>query len=468
MRLAKEHIINGEKNKSVPRAGGLPLIGQSLQARNNPLGLLTQLVGQHADMVTVRLGLKDFCLVQSPQAARHILQENARNYYKPGAARLMKKVLGNGLATSNGELWLHQRRLMQPAFHKQHLTYFFHLIGHEVSHLAAKWKTENDGATVNITKSFLHLTLNNICKAMFGAGIENQTAEIEGLLGTMLTHSSKNLKALLKMPLWMPTPGNLRFKKAEARFENILYRVIDQRKKNGNVSQRNDLLQMLLAATENNGGGGMSAQQLRDEITTIFLAGHETTAQTLSWVFYHLALNQNIQGKVRQEVSSVEWNGIGPECLQSFTYTRAVIEEALRIYPPVWIMARKAAANDCVAGFSVPAGTTLLINVYGMHHHPSHWVAPGDFQPERWLNGTKENLPSYLYLPFGGGPRLCIGHHFAMMVMQTVVAKLVQAFHFTLPVGAAPIVDANLTLRAKEGIHLHIHQNQKHAKEYHT
>ena len=446
----------GQLFKPIPRVKGLPFIGQTMQIVKDPLRLLLHLKHNYNDMVTVRLGFKDFILLQSPSAARHVLQENARNYFKPGAAKLMKKLLGDGLATSNGDLWLRQRRLMQPAFHKQRLNDFFVIIQDETLQLSKKWKQNKEWHLIDISTDFLKLTLNNITKAMFGSDVETKMDEIGNVLRTMQEFSSQTTKSLVKIPTGIPTKKNNQFKNAEKRFEKIIYEIIEQRnkaKKNVAFQEKHDLLEMLISAYDDDTKTYMTSQQLRDEITTIFMAGHETTSQSLSWIFYQLALNPKIYEAVKTEATANQHiNSI--DTLQNLYYTRSLIEEAMRFYPPVWIIARKSASDDIINGYKLPAGSTVLINVYGMHHDTHLWKKPGEFDPTHFSNQAKELIPPFSYLPFGGGQRICIGNHFAMMVMQTVVTMMVSNFEFKIPGGFVPEVDPNLTLRAKNGIQL--------------
>jgi cytochrome P450 len=446
----------------IPEAKGLPILGLTIRVVNDPLGLLVDLKKNYEDVVKVKLGLKNYYLLQTPKAARHVLQENAKNYYKPGAAKLMKRILGDGLATSNGELWLKQRRLIQPAFHKHRLSDFYNVIQDETSVLINEWNQKEVWQQVDVSKAFLKLTLNNITRAMFGAGVEDQMDEIASVLRIMMDFSSDVTKSLIKIPLNIPTKKNLQFKNAEKRFEKIIYQIIEQRKeeKKGSSPVRNDLLNMLLSAYDDESHTYITAQQIRDEITTIFMAGHETTSQTLSWIFYRLALHPAIYKQVQQEV-----NTQAPGPLPNFAFTKAVIEEAMRFYPPVWIIARKSASDDVINGYRIPAGSTVLINVYGMHYDSEFFINPTKFNPEHFSKEIKEKLPPFSYLPFGGGQRICIGHHFAMMILQTVVSELVKNFEFKIPKGFVPTVDPNLTLRSKEGIQLLIKKTFSNASQ---
>jgi cytochrome P450 len=291
---------------------------------------------------------------------------------------------------------------------------------------------------------------------MFGSDVENKMDEIAEVLKTMQEFSSEATKTLFKIPLGIPTRKNIAFKQAEARFEKIIYEIINQRKSASNkndADRRNDLLQLLVSAYDDESKTFMTERQLRDEITTIFMAGHETTSQTLGWVFYHLALSPEFYNAIKKEKAACReiksFDG-----LQHLSYTKSFIEETLWFYPPVWIIARKCFAPDIITGYKLPAASTVLINVYGLHHGERHWNDAGHFNPLNFSKEGKESMVPFSYLPFGGGQRLCIGHHFAMMVMQTVVAKLVEHFEFKIAPGFVPEVDPNLTLRAKDGIKL--------------
>lgn len=441
-----------------PLAKGLPVLGNSLSALSNPLALLISLKNNYDDVVAVLLGGKQYHIIQSPEGCRHVLQENAKNYFKPGTAKLMKRFLGNGLATSNGDLWLRQRRLIQPAFHRKKIEGLAKTINEETAKLIQTWRQRPANREVNINQEILKLTLANINKTMFGTDLNNRTEEIADIINRLLSYASSSITSWIKIPLSIPTPSNLRFLKANREFEKIIYQIIEQRKKE-NKETSVDLLDLLLCAYDDESKSYMTAQQLRDEITTVFMAGHETTAQTLSWVFYQLAANPTIYAKVKAEAENLGPGEITIDSLQKLSYTKAVIEETMRLYPPVWVMARKSIAADTVSGFHLPAGSTILINVYGMNHNNGYWHSPEMFLPDRFDVTNKETRHPFLFIPFGGGQRLCIGNLFAMLVMQTIVVRLVKEFRFTVPPGFKAVAQPNVTLRAKGGIRLLVDYN---------
>lgn len=441
-------------NRPVKPVKGIPLLGNALDAIKDPLNFLVSLKKDQDDIVSVRIGTSKYYIIQTPEASAHILQENAANYIKPGAAKLMKQFLGEGLATSNGSLWLKQRRLIQPAFHKKKLEGILHAINDETNTLIQAWKKNPSGQSVEISDGLLKLTLGNISRTMFGAGLNGKGEEIATVINRLLACASSPVSALLRLPLFVPVPVNIRFRKANAEFEKIIYEIIEQRK-NESATPAADLLDLLLHAYDDESSTGMTGKQLRDEIATIFMAGHETTAQTLCWTLYHLALYPAIYERVRNESASLEGEITTIDALQKLSYTKAVIEETMRLYPPVWLMARRSVTDDNICGFNIPAGTTTLINIYGMNHHAGYWNDPGSFRPERFT-ATDTTRHPFLFIPFGMGRRLCIGNMFAMTVMQTVVSRLVRAFSFEIADGYKPVARPGITLRTKNGIYLQL------------
>lgn len=444
--------------RKVPRAKGIPVIGNTLDALRDPLGFMVSLRENYEDVVTIHVGGKNYVVIQSPDACRHILQENAKNYCKPGAARMMKRVMGEGLATSNGDLWLKQRRMMQPAFHRKKTESLFCTINEETKHLAESLKKAPPGKSINLGQAFQQLTLINITKTMFGRDVRNDVKTIAAVINELIDSASSIITSLVKVPLAIPTPGNLRFSRAMKKFDKIIYDIIEGRK-SSNSETSGDLLDMLLSAYDHQSNSGMSDQQLKDEITTIFMAGHETTAQTLGWVFYQLAMNRKVYKQVRSESQAYFSNG-DYSGLEKLVITKSVIEETMRLYPPVWVIARKAIADDNVNGFLVPANSTILINIYGMNHSSRYWTSPALFNPARF-DDESERPQAFSNLSFGGGQRQCIGKLFAMMVMQTVVGLLVQEFELEVPAGFEPVLEPGTTLRARGGIEMLLKGNVK-------
>jgi len=447
----------------VPKAKGSLLFGNTFKVLKDPLAFLSELRDNYGAIVKVKLGTKTYYVVQQPEASKYILQEHARNFYKPGAAKLFKLFLGEGLATSNGDYWLKQRRALQPAFHRQTIQSLQAIIQSETDQLVSRWKEYPDQYCINIDQEFLRLTLSNITRSMFSLDIKQDMDRITRLLNGLLSYASKWTASFIKIDPRIPTPSNQKFWRSRRQFDNIIYEIIRKRQEDRKSInrpgaaqvERNDLLELLMKAAEDS-GHALTQEQLRDEISTIFMAGHETTAQTLSWIFYHLAKYPIVYEKLAKE-ADLSLN----ESALNFSETRKVIEETLRLYPPVWVMARKSLQDDTISGYHLPKDSTVLINVYGMHRNSRFWKDADQFDPEHFNPTNASTAPPFSYLPFGGGQRLCIGNHFAMMVMQTVISSLVREFEFSVPEGFQPIPNPTITLRAKNGIVLMIKKRLK-------
>lgn len=448
----------------IPHEKGWPIFGHALTALRGPLPFLSSLNQPYPELVKIMLLGKTYYVIQSPEICQHILQKNFKNYYKPGEAKELKRFLGEGLATSNGDLWLRQRRLIQPIFHRRKIESFIEIIDRETQELSQEWKSTPLPHIENINQRFLKLTLSNIVKAMFGTDLKKDLGEVSEIVHQLLTYGTQRATSILKIPHYIPTPANLTFQKLNRQFEQLIFGIIEQRKQTlqqKKTRENNDLLDMLLQAYDDETQYYMTDQQLKDEIVTIFMAGHETTAQTLSWVFYLLAAHPSICHKVKAEVDAIGNEKISLADFDQLKYTQSVIEETLRLYPPVWVIARKAYEKDQVsATYSLPKGATVLLNVYGMHHNPAYWHAPNTFNPEEFLVAKEKLENSFAYIPFGGGPRICIGNRFAMMVMLVVVCRLIQKFDFEVPDGQQPVVIPGFTLRAKEDISLLVNMRE--------
>ena len=438
---------------TVPALKGLPFLGSAIPIMKNPLNFLVNLKTNYNDIVKVKIAGKNYYIIQNPEATRHILQENSKNYFKPGAAKMMKRFLGDGLATSNGELWLKQRRIMQPAFHRKRIDEFAENINHETTLFIQHLERLSEDKPVNINNEFLKLTLNNINKTMFGTDMKDRLDEVAKVINDLLLSASGSVTSLVKFPLYIPTPDNRRFLRANKAFEKIIYEIIERRSKE-KEGHHADLLDMLLHAYDSETQSYMSIQQLRDEVSTIFMAGHETTAQTLSWIFYHLAKYPVVYKKIEEESTAIGDRQLTMNDFQKLPWSRMVIDETMRLYPPVWVMARKSFKEDIVLGYHLPAASTVLINTYGMNYDETYWHQPFEFLPDRFHTDNKEQRHPFLFIPFGAGQRPCIGSSFAMMVMQTVIMRLVQRFEFHIPNGFTVVPEPNITLRAKNGIQL--------------
>ena len=400
----------------------------------------------------ISVGNRFLHLVDDPAYIRYVLQGNARNYRKSVNYEPLKLVIGEGLLTSEGLSWRRQRRLIQPAFHRSKLETLASVIVEETEAVSARWAGR--AATqepLNVAAEMTGLALRAVSRALLGSDIRKETHKISEAQTFLNRYVDFRMGGFIHLSPHVPTPRNLRFKRALADLDSVVYGIIDKRMGRNDVGD--DLLGMLLEARDEQTGEAMTRRQLRDEVATILLAGHETTANALSWTCYLLAHDKRAEYNLHQELDGT-LRGRAPAFadLDDLPYTRAVFEEALRLYPPAWVISRKPVEDDVVGGYRIPAGSTVLLSPYVTHRHPRLWANPEAFDPERFYQASARDRPAYAYFPFGGGPRKCIGNGFAMMEARLVLATLAQRYRLRLvqdrPVEIEPLV----TLRPKYGI----------------
>ena len=363
-----------------------------------------------------------------------------------------KRLLGEGLLTSENPLHTRQRRLAQPAFHKQRIaSYASLMVDYAERHQRERWK---DGQTLDVSQEMMHLTLAIVGKTLFDTDTEREAEEVRAALSATMVSFTRFLMPFAELLDHLPLPSTRRFQEARSRLDTIIYRMIDERRKSG--ADRGDLLSMLLMAQDEEGdGGGMTDEQLRDEAMTIFLAGHETTANALTWTWYLLSQHPEVETRLHEEVDSV-LAGRRPtvEDLPRLSYTEMVLAEAMRLYPPAWVLGRRALKDYEVGGYRVPAGSLVIMSQYVTHRDERFFPDPLRFDPERWTPEAKAARPQFSYFPFGGGPRRCIGDGFAWMEGILVIATLAQSWRMRLvpghPVELRPVV----TLRPKHGMRM--------------
>lgn len=435
------------------------LVGNTFQFTRDPLGFLSSLQRQYDRLVTMRLVGRDIHLVLTPDDAKHILQENNRNYVKSEAYRVLSIFLGNGLLTSEGDFWRRQRRLAQPAFYKNRLAGMTAMMNAEIMDWLGELKRHDLARPVDVSVELMNLTLRIVTKALFSTDVKERLAGLSEPLNTIIHFAHDTLTSFVRVPLTYPTPRNLAFKKAVQRVEGIIYEIINGRRAElarNPEARYDDLLGMLMEARDEDTGETMTDRQLRDEVTTLFMAGHETTAAALGWALYLLARHPEIQREVRQEVRQV----LGPDGLPTYDtlrelrYTSQVVQETMRLYPPAWVIGRRSREADQLGPHALPPNSYVFISPYLLHRDPAHWEFPTAFHPDHFRPERVRDRPTYAYLPFGGGPRICIGNNFALMEMQLVLALAVRAFDFQ-PVREV-LPDASVTLRPKGGVPLRL------------
>jgi cytochrome P450 len=423
------HDESGTSSAPVPPTGprGRRLFGSLGEYNADPLGFLTDLSRQYGDVVPMRLGPLNAVLLSDPGAIESVLVTQNRAFRKARGVRRLRSLLGNGIFISEGEPWLHQRRLMQPAFHRASVGRYADTMVRRTSLTLDRWRPDQ---TVDISSELRRLTLEIAGESLFGADISEDEVRLVGesleVAGTQLQTRVSSL--LMFVPDWVPTPGNRRMNAAIARLDGLVYRIIEGRRRA--PDQREDLLAMLLAAAHED-GTRLSDRQLRDEVITLLVAGHETTSLTLTWAAYLLARHPQPDATLQQELASV-LHGRPPklEDLPRLRFTEHVISETLRLYPASYITARESVRDVEIEGHPIRKGTLVLISQWARHRDPRVFDDPDRFLPERWADGLEKRLRRGDYFPFGMGPRQCIGASFAMLESVLVLAAVRQRFRF--------------------------------------
>jgi cytochrome P450 len=412
----------------------------------DPLKYFTGLMREYGDLVSLRVLNFRILLLNHPEHIEDVLVNHPRKFIKGRVLLANKRVFGRGLLTSEGDFWLRQRRLAQPAFHRARIAGYASTMVEYTERLLHEWQ---DGDERDIHAEMMRLTLQIVGKTLFDADVERDAQDI-GKSMELLLELSANFRRTILIPQWLPTPTNLRLERAIRQIEKVLYRIIAEKRASGRDS--GDLLSMLLAAQDED-GSRMTDQQLRDEAITLFLAGHETTANTLSWTWWLLAQNPAVEAKLHAELRTV-LAGRAPSLddLPKLVYTNHVITESMRLYPPAWGTARTAIEDHEIAGYAVPKGSGVSFAQWTVHRDARWYDAPGEFRPERWEGDLLKRIPRFAYFPFGGGPRQCIGNTFALMETALTLATIAQQYRFRLVAGHPVVPLASITLRPRYGI----------------
>jgi cytochrome P450 len=394
-------------------------------------------------------------LVNHPDAIEHVLQKRSQNYDKATrSAGYIRSVCGNSLLTSNGSEWQEQRRLVQPLFHAGSVRGYASLMTERTLALFPSWRQHaRTGQPLDMASEMMRLTYSIAAKAFFNAGAPEEADTIEQAMHVILPHTFGRLQKVISLPPWVPTGENRRFRAARRALDEMVFGLIARRRAAAvAVPSQADMLGMLLNARDERRGGPLTDLQIRDQTVTFLLAGHETTSNALTWTLYLLATHPEVQTALRAEVQAQLSGGVPTlDQLPNLQTLRQVLREALRLYPPIWIIERRVIKQDCVSGFDFPAGSAVVICPYTLHRHPGFWERPDDFCPERFAG----SIPR-AYLPFGAGPRHCIGSEFAMLEAQLIIALLVRDFRFQLatdrPIQPLP----GITLRVRDGLPIRV------------
>jgi cytochrome P450 len=435
-----------------PGPRGHLLAGNFPELKKDRLAFLTRIAREYGDVVALRFGPKQIVILSHPDHIEYVLVTANRKFSKDFSIRMYRPVLGNGLLLSEGDFWLRQRRLSQPAFQKGKIAAYGETMVGFTERMLAQWQ---DGQNCDVHAELMRLTLAIAAKTFFDADLTNEGDNVGKALEEALVSIDKKLGAFYWLPGWVPTPTNRRLKGAVARLDQILYGLISQRRVSG--QDRGDLLSLLFHARDEDDGSRMTDKQLRDEAMTLLLAGHETTALALSWAWYLLAQHPSVVEELERELQTV-LGGRSPTVadLPSLPFTERVVTEAMRLYPPAYGMGREVVEECDIGEYHVPVGTTIFFHQWVVHRDPRWYDEPEKFRPNRWADGLAQRIPKYAYFPFGGGPRLCIGNQFAMMEAVLVLATMAQQFRMQLEPCHEVTLWPSITLRPRNGIRVRL------------
>jgi cytochrome P450 len=434
--------------KRPPGPPGRGLLGNLGEFSADRLGTLTRWAREYGDLIAARFGPRWVLFANHPDLVEEVLVHQNRKFIKHYRLRQAKQTLGEGLLTSEGDFWRSQRKLAQPAFHRERISAYGKIMVDYTERLLESWAHGQDR---DIHFDMMRLTLEIVAKTLFDAEMGGETAEVSAAMETLMHSFVASTASPVIIPRWIPTPRNLRVARTVRRLERILYGIIAERRHSG--EDRGDLLSMLLRVEDEESGRRMTDRQLRDECMTLFLAGHETTANTLAWAWFLLAGHPEVEARLHDELDRVLGGRLPTVAdLPRLNYTESIVNETLRLYPPAWMLGREAIEPLDLGGYRIAKRTTVFMTACVIHRDPRWFDDPDAFRPGRWADGLIQRIPRYAYFPFGGGPRICIGNSFALMEATLVLATIAQKYRLALAPDAAVTTLPSMTLRPAHGV----------------
>ncbi len=433
--------------RPAPGPPGQPIFGNLRAFQKNPLQFLMDARREYGDVVRFQMGPRLAHLVSRPEWVRYVLATHHQDYPKSVLYQRLEPVLGKGLLTSEGEFWRRQRRIADPAFHLERIGGFAATMTDATAAMLDRWEAAAaSGLPFDLAPEMGRLTMSIAARTMFGADVSDASSSVGRALNVAIHHAMRQIQALFPLPETLPTRDNLRLRRAIRTLDAVVYRMIAERRRH--TAPTDDLLSMLIEARDPETGATMSDQQLRDEVMTLFLAGHETTANALAWTFYLLGKAPAADRRLAAELDEVLGGRVPTLAdVPRLGYTTMVIQEAMRLYPPAWVVSRMARRDDVIGGYQIPAGSTVVISQYVVHRHPDYWEQPEGFDPDRFAG-----RPPAAYFPFGAGPRVCIGSNFAMLEAKLVLAMVAQRYRVDLVPGHVVEPEPLVTLRPRYGV----------------
>jgi cytochrome P450 len=445
-------IVTGARR--APRVRGFPLVGVLPKLFRDPVAFCSDAVRTHGDFVELDLGVSRGYIVCNPAHVKEVLQEKNRNFGKGKSWEAMRHVIGNSLATADGEHWLRQRRMIQPAFHRERLTRIAELLVHTIEKRLDRWQANvESGSPVDVARELKRLSIDGFLRGMFGTSLSTEEAEA---LDTALPDVAEGIGAALVasfLPKFIPMPGRGKFRRAMETLDRVVGRVLRDRR--SAETPVDDLLGMLLDARDET-GKGMDDRELKDELLGLFIAAYETTSLSVGWTFYALTQHPEIEQKLVSEIG----HALGDrsprfEDLRGLEYARMVFEEAMRRYPPGWVLPRQAESDDEIGGYQVRAKSFVLVCNAVTHMHPDVWDDPERFDPERFAAERSAARSKYAFYPFGAGPHQCVGNSFATMQAQFILAEALRRYRFELAYAVRPKA-VHVTLRPHPGLAMRV------------
>lgn len=399
---------------------------------SNPIWTLSWMKKMYGDVIRLYLPVGGWtCLLSDPDGIQRVIEKNQKNYKKATQYEDIGRVMGDGLLTSEGDKWLQQHRLMMPMFHRKSIKNFGGMIMDEARTMIERWEQfQEEDEPIDLMNETTRITLRIICRALFSWDLDEHGKNVRQIGEDIDTLRRQFRSRVLgyRFPDWVPTPLNRKSLKAEKRLDEIINEIIDERR--GQEEEYEDFLSMLMLAEDEETGATMSQEQIRDEVITFFLAGHETTATALAWTWYELNDYPEIHSNLHEHADSIldGYDEFSYDLYEDLDYAGQVVDESMRLNPPVPVIAREAADEDVVAGYHIPEGTTFLLSQYLAHRDPEIWDDPEEFNPERFAGDKQDERHPYSYFPFGGGARMCIGRELALLEARLIISQVVRRF----------------------------------------
>lgn len=442
--------------KTIPGPSLFSLLKNTKKLRTDPLTFGESMIAEYGNAIKIRLGPYSVIALNDPQHHHWVLKENWTNYPKGKAFEKMEPLMGKGLLMAEHEFWRQNRSIVQPAFRANRLESYFQEVVKSSQELFSSWENITK---VNFHQEMMTLTLSVISKTLFHIDQGKDSIKISEAIHDFMAGMEDQIFHLFKFQKHLPTEINRKFKDSVKYLDSIVYKIIEERRTHSDG--RLDLISMLINASKNDGAKGISDKYLRDEVMNFFIGGHETSANALTWCLYNLSNDQIVLHRLIDEISSV-LNGeeLNLSHLERFTYLDQVINESLRMFPPIWIISRETKKDDNIDGMFIPKGSIMVVSPYFLHHRQDIWIDPHKFNPERFSELEFKKIPKNSFLPFGLGPRSCIGEMFARMEMKTFLVLFLSRFEFKRDKNIPVTPLATITLRPKEGLHIYLEEKK--------